>query len=118
MAEQKQWQLFRWLLQAPGVDKVEANCAASHSLDYMMNSPFPCPYRKPKTADRDRESADTRSRNESGRPSSAGGCADCRAPHRSLFTSGKAGHAGARHCRVMLDTGRPARVPGTMTRVP
>ena len=30
------------LKQAPGVDKVEANCAACHSLDYvLMNSPFP-----------------------------------------------------------------------------
>jgi hypothetical protein len=29
------------LKQAPGVDKVEANCAACHSLDYiLMNSPF------------------------------------------------------------------------------
>jgi hypothetical protein len=29
------------LKQAPGVDKVEANCAACHSLDYVqMNSPF------------------------------------------------------------------------------
>ena len=27
--------------QAPGADKVEANCAACHSLDYIrMNSPF------------------------------------------------------------------------------
>ena len=30
------------LKQAPGVDKVEGNCAACHSLDYIpMNSPFP-----------------------------------------------------------------------------
>ena len=30
------------LKQAPGLDKVEANCAACHSLDYVvMNSPFP-----------------------------------------------------------------------------
>jgi sulfite dehydrogenase (cytochrome) subunit B len=30
------------LKQAPGVDKVESNCAACHSLDYIqMNSPFP-----------------------------------------------------------------------------
>jgi mono/diheme cytochrome c family protein len=30
------------LKQAPGLDKVEANCAACHSLDYIiMNSPFP-----------------------------------------------------------------------------
>jgi sulfite dehydrogenase (cytochrome) subunit B len=29
------------LKQAPGLDKVEANCAACHSLDYVqMNSPF------------------------------------------------------------------------------
>jgi sulfite dehydrogenase (cytochrome) subunit B len=29
------------LKQAPGVDKVEANCAACHSLAYIpMNSPF------------------------------------------------------------------------------
>ncbi|HYS49334.1 MAG TPA: cytochrome c, partial [Xanthobacteraceae bacterium] len=28
--------------QAPGLDKVEANCGACHSLDYIpMNSPFP-----------------------------------------------------------------------------
>jgi mono/diheme cytochrome c family protein len=30
------------LKKAPGLDKVEANCAACHSLDYiLMNSPFP-----------------------------------------------------------------------------
>lgn len=30
------------LKQAPGLDKVENNCAACHSLDYVvMNSPFP-----------------------------------------------------------------------------
>lgn len=30
------------LKKAPGVDKVEANCASCHSLDYvLMNSPFP-----------------------------------------------------------------------------
>jgi mono/diheme cytochrome c family protein len=30
------------LKQAPGLDKVEANCGACHSLDYvLMNSPFP-----------------------------------------------------------------------------
>jgi sulfite dehydrogenase (cytochrome) subunit B len=30
------------LKHAPGLDKVEANCAACHSLDYIqMNSPFP-----------------------------------------------------------------------------
>ncbi len=30
------------LKQAPGLDEVEANCAACHSLDYIiMNSPFP-----------------------------------------------------------------------------
>ncbi|HSV25524.1 MAG TPA: cytochrome c [Xanthobacteraceae bacterium] len=30
------------LKRAPGLDKVEANCGACHSLDYiMMNSPFP-----------------------------------------------------------------------------
>jgi mono/diheme cytochrome c family protein len=30
------------LKQAPGVDKVESNCVACHSLDYIqMNSPFP-----------------------------------------------------------------------------
>ena len=30
------------LKDAPGLDKVEANCAACHSLDYVqMNSPFP-----------------------------------------------------------------------------
>jgi mono/diheme cytochrome c family protein len=30
------------LKKAPGVEKVEANCAACHSLDYiLMNSPFP-----------------------------------------------------------------------------
>jgi len=29
------------LKQAPGSDKVEANCAACHSLDYVqMNAPF------------------------------------------------------------------------------
>ena len=29
------------LKQAPGLDKVEANCATCHSLDYVqMNSPF------------------------------------------------------------------------------
>jgi len=29
------------LKQAPGLDKVEGNCAACHSLDYIgMNSPF------------------------------------------------------------------------------
>ena len=29
------------LLPGPGVEKVEANCAACHSLDYIqMNSPF------------------------------------------------------------------------------
>ena len=29
------------LKQAPGADKVEANCAACHTLDYIpMNSPF------------------------------------------------------------------------------
>ena len=30
------------LKPGPGLDKVEANCAACHSLDYIqMNSPFP-----------------------------------------------------------------------------
>jgi mono/diheme cytochrome c family protein len=30
------------LKKAPGLDKVESNCAACHSLDYIpMNSPFP-----------------------------------------------------------------------------
>jgi mono/diheme cytochrome c family protein len=30
------------LKMAPGLDKVEANCQACHSLDYIpMNSPFP-----------------------------------------------------------------------------
>src|SRR5256712_6175481 len=30
------------LNQAPGLDKVEANCSSCHSLDYIvMNSPFP-----------------------------------------------------------------------------
>jgi cytochrome c553 len=30
------------LKKAPGVDKVEANCASCHSLDYIqMNSPYP-----------------------------------------------------------------------------
>jgi hypothetical protein len=30
------------LKQAPGLDKVEANCSACHSLDYIqMNSPYP-----------------------------------------------------------------------------
>ena len=30
------------LKQAPGLDKVEGNCGACHSLDYIqMNSPFP-----------------------------------------------------------------------------
>ncbi len=30
------------LKKAPGLDKVEANCAACHSLDYVqMNSPYP-----------------------------------------------------------------------------
>jgi mono/diheme cytochrome c family protein len=30
------------LKKAPGLDKVEANCASCHSLDYvLMNSPFP-----------------------------------------------------------------------------
>jgi mono/diheme cytochrome c family protein len=32
------------LKQAPGLDKVEANCAACHSLDYVpMNSPYLSP---------------------------------------------------------------------------
>lgn len=32
------------LKKAPGVEKVEANCAACHSLDYVaMNSPFLAP---------------------------------------------------------------------------
>jgi len=32
------------LKKAPGLDKVEANCAACHSLDYIqMNSPFLSP---------------------------------------------------------------------------
>jgi hypothetical protein len=36
-ADEKPIQLKR----APGVEKVEANCAACHSLDYIqMNSPF------------------------------------------------------------------------------
>ena len=36
-------QLIR-LKPAPGLDKVEANCAACHSLDYIqMNSPFLSP---------------------------------------------------------------------------
>jgi len=30
------------LKKAPGLDKVEGNCAACHSLDYiLMNSPYP-----------------------------------------------------------------------------
>lgn len=30
------------LKEAPGLDKVEGNCAGCHSLDYVvMNSPFP-----------------------------------------------------------------------------
>jgi hypothetical protein len=30
------------LKKAPGIEKVEANCGACHSLDYIvMNSPFP-----------------------------------------------------------------------------
>jgi sulfite dehydrogenase (cytochrome) subunit B len=30
------------LKKAPGLDKVEANCGACHSLDYViMNSPYP-----------------------------------------------------------------------------
>ena len=30
------------LKKAPGLDKVEANCTACHSLDYIvMNSPYP-----------------------------------------------------------------------------
>ena len=30
------------LKKAPGVEKVEGNCASCHSLDYvLMNSPFP-----------------------------------------------------------------------------
>ena len=30
------------LKEAPGLNKVESNCAGCHSLDYvMMNSPFP-----------------------------------------------------------------------------
>jgi len=30
------------LKQAPGLDRVEANCGACHSLDYIqINSPFP-----------------------------------------------------------------------------
>lgn len=38
LAEEKPVQLK----QAPGLDKVEANCAACHSLDYvLMNSPYP-----------------------------------------------------------------------------
>jgi mono/diheme cytochrome c family protein len=37
-AEEKPVELKR----APGVDTVEAHCAACHSLDYvLMNSPFP-----------------------------------------------------------------------------
>jgi sulfite dehydrogenase (cytochrome) subunit B len=37
-AEEKPVQLKK----APGLDRVEANCAACHSLDYvLMNSPFP-----------------------------------------------------------------------------
>ena len=37
-AEEKPVQLKK----APGLDKVEANCAACHSLDYiLMNSPYP-----------------------------------------------------------------------------
>ncbi|MBO0763616.1 MAG: cytochrome c [Hyphomicrobiaceae bacterium] len=37
-ADEKPVQLKR----APGLDKVETNCAACHSLDYIeMNSPFP-----------------------------------------------------------------------------
>jgi mono/diheme cytochrome c family protein len=32
------------LKQGPGLEKVEGNCAACHSLDYIqMNSPFPSP---------------------------------------------------------------------------
>jgi mono/diheme cytochrome c family protein len=32
------------LKKAPGLDKVEGNCGACHSLDYIqMNSPFPTP---------------------------------------------------------------------------
>ena len=38
MAEERPVQLKK----APGLDKVEANCASCHSLDYIqMNSPFP-----------------------------------------------------------------------------
>jgi mono/diheme cytochrome c family protein len=38
MAEEKPVQLK----EAPGLDKVENNCASCHSLDYvLMNSPFP-----------------------------------------------------------------------------
>ncbi len=38
MAEEQAVQLKR----APGLDRVEANCAACHSLDYIvMNSPYP-----------------------------------------------------------------------------
>ena len=38
IAEEKPVQLKK----AAGLDKVEANCAACHSLDYIvMNSPFP-----------------------------------------------------------------------------
>lgn len=38
LAEEKPVQLKK----ADGLDKVEANCAACHSLDYvLMNSPFP-----------------------------------------------------------------------------
>jgi mono/diheme cytochrome c family protein len=37
-AEEKPVQLKK----APGLDKVEGNCASCHSLDYvLMNSPFP-----------------------------------------------------------------------------
>jgi len=37
--------------------------------------------------------------------------ADCRATRGSLFRPVKAGHASARHCRVMpLSLGRPAKV--------
>jgi sulfite dehydrogenase (cytochrome) subunit B len=38
IAEEKPVQLKK----APGLDKVEGNCASCHSLDYvLMNSPFP-----------------------------------------------------------------------------
>lgn len=44
MAQARAGEQVARLKQAPGVDKVEAQCGACHSLDYVpMNSPFLSP---------------------------------------------------------------------------